>query len=365
MTGVARLTRPWRTAWWRHCVRTAIVVAACHAGGGVAEEPAIGIDVRLPQPMMANLGDTYRSVRMEPDRAAFERASSALERRHDLEFVETPLRAVLAEVAEKAGIAIGIDHKSLESAGIDIDAVVVTESFAGTSLRAALREMLGGFDLDIIFRNERLVVATAEATGTRLVRFFYPVLAGTDLDELMTLVEGTVEPESWNAVGGPAAIVPVPAEMGTGLVVSQTEVAHEEIVALLRGLDAALWTPDPADGAGRPRFVRTYLVMDPLLRDSIVESLADLCKEALPRGGDPDATITAMGDSVVVRSGSRPFHVMAAQLLTALQGLETIFVEEDEEENDGAGEAVNEVDDGGVRSIHFRVAGPRRRGDGR
>jgi hypothetical protein len=342
------------TARWRVFLRAVLVVVACQTAGreGAADEPPLGIGIELPQPMMANLGDSYRSLRLEPDRDAFERVSAAIAGRHDLDFAETPLRDAVAAIAEKAGIEIGFDHESLEAAGIDLDAALVTGTFKDVSLGAVLREMLGDLDLDLLFRNERLMVATADAAdaaGQRMVRYFYPALAGTDIDALIELVERTVEPASWDTAGGPAAVMPLPSQMGTGLVISQTEVAHEAIASLLRGLDAAAWKADPLDEGVEPRLVRTYLVLDPLLRDSIVENLADLCNGTLPHGADPDATVAALGDSVVVRSTSRPFHVMAAQLVTALQGLDTILVEDDEADE-------TEPDEGAVRPIRFEAA---------
>jgi hypothetical protein len=299
------------TARWRVLLRAVLVVVACQTAGreGAADEPPLGIGIELPQPMMANLGDSYRSLRLEPDRDAFERVSTAIAGRHDLDFAETPLRDAVAAIAEKAGIGIGFDHESLEAAGIDLDAALVTGTFKDVSLRAVLREMLGDLDL----------------------------------------VERTVEPASWDTAGGPATVMPLPSQMGTGLVISQTEAAHEAIASLLRGLDAAAWKADPLDEGVEPRLVRTYLVLDPLLRDSIVENLADLCNGTLPHGADPDATVAALGDAVVVRSTSRPFHVMAAQLVTALQGLDTILVEDDEAD-------VTEQDAGNVRAIRFEAA---------
>ena len=339
------------TARWRAFLRAALVVVACQTAGreGAADEPPLGIGIELPQPMLANLGDSYRSLRLEPDRDAFERVSAAIAGRHDLDFTETPLRDAVAAIAEKAGIAIGFDHESLEAAGIDLDAAVVTGTFKDVSLRAVLREMLGDLDLDLLFRNERLIVATADAASQRLVTFFYPALAGTDIDSLCELVERTVEPDSWDTAGGPATVMALPSQMGTGLVISQTEAAHEAIASLLRGLDAAAWKADPLDEGVEPRLVRTYLVLDPLLRDSIVENLADLCNGSLPHGADPDATVAALGDAVVVRSASRPFHVMAAQLVAALQGLDTIIIEDDEAD-------MTEQDEGTVRPIRFAAA---------
>lgn len=293
------------------------------------EEPAISILTTRPQPMMANLGDAYRSIRLGPDRDAFDFVEAALGEHHDLAFRETPLRDAVATIAEKADIGIGFDHEAFDNAGLDIDAATVSGTFKGVSLRSILHELLGDMDLGMVFRNERLVVTTADDAEQHLARFFYPVLAGTDVDELITLIERTVAPDTWDTVGGRGAIAALPGQMGMGVVVSQTDAVHDEIVGLLRGLDAALWTADEVDEGVEPRFVRTYPVADPVLRETAAERLADICNQSLPRAADLKATVEVIGESVVVRSTSRAFQVMAAQVLASLQGVDAILIEGD------------------------------------
>ena len=340
-----------RSGW----VAAALTWTACLAWHrAAADEPAISIVTTRPQPMMANLGDAYSGVRLGADRDAFERCSAALAEHHDLDFRATSLRDAVARIADKAGIAIGFDHESLEDSGFDVDVASVTGTFNDMSLRATLHELLGDLDLGLVFRNERLVVTTAEAAERHVVRFFYPVLAGTDVDELIPLIERTVAPDSWDTVGGKGAIMPLPGQMGTGLVISQTDAVHADIASLLQGLDAALWMPDQVDEGVEPRFVRTYLVADPLVRESAVEHLVDFCNEALPHGADPRATVDVFGDSLVVRSKSRAFQVMAAQMLASVQGVDAILLEEDMESDEAEPEAAAP---GGAHATRFRKAG--------
>lgn len=307
-----------------------LVGLGCAAtGAAVAADPSISILTTLPQPMMANLGDEYRSIRLGADRDAFERAVEALGEHHDIDIHDMPLREAVALIADKAGIAIGFDHESLHDSGLDVDEASVTGRFQDASLRAVLRELLRDVDLAVVFRNERLVVTTADEAGRHAATFFYPVLAGTDVDELAALIERTVAPESWDTVGGPGAIMPVPGQMGTGLVIRQTEAVHEEIAGLVAGLDAALWSADEVDDGVVPLFVRAYAVPDPVVREKAAERLADICNAALPHGADPEAAVEVVGDSLVVRSKSRPFQVMAAQVLASLQGVDTILVEDE------------------------------------
>lgn len=351
-----RVTRRWPGVIW--CAAAAVAgMAGLHPPLSVADEPSISILTTRPQPMMANLGDAYASIRLGPDRDAFEAASAALAEHHDLDFRETPLRDAVATIAEKAGVRIVFDHESLDDIAIDIDATMVSGSFEDMSLRAILREVLGDTDLDMVFRNERFVVTTVDTAAEHSARVFYPVLAGTDVDELVMLIERTVAPDSWDTVGGKGAIAAVPGQMGTGLVVRQTEAVHEEIAGLLTGLDAALWTADVAEEGVAPRLVRAYPVADPVVRESAAEQLVGICNDSLPRAADPQATVDVVGDSLVVRSRSRAFHVMAAQVLAALQGVDTILIEEDDEAHKPAGEDAPDAHATGLRETGLRREG--------
>jgi len=322
-----------------HRCRLAATVLLVLGGAATADEPSICILSVRPQPMMANLGDEYRGIRLGRDRDAIERAIGALENRHDVDLLDTPLREAVALIAQKAGLGIGFDHRALEDMGLDIDATSVTGRFEDVSLRAVLRELLDQLHLAVIFRNERPLVTTADQAERHAVRFFYPVLAGTDIEELVALIERTIAPESWDTVGGLGAIVPVPDQLGTGLIIRQRETVHEEIADLLQGLDAALWSPDQIDDGATPRVVRAYPVADPAVREAAAERLADICNESLPHGADAKATVEVIGESLVVRSTSRPFHVMAAQVLASLQGVDTILFEEEPADPEAGAEA--------------------------
>ena len=145
--------------------------------------------------------------------------------------------------------------------------------------------------------------------------------AGADLEEGVALVVGVFRQQ-----GG----------LQLGL---QARIARTRV--FLAGLDAAIWDGDEGDAAARPRVVRSYPVDDPVAREELAVSLVELCNEALPKGGDPDATVRVVGESLVVQSTSRAFHVMAASIITAVRGVESIVVEE--EESTGEQEAAAEV----------------------
>jgi hypothetical protein len=333
---------------WRPGValaRLLVVVLALRGGAGPGSAAAadeegtatstIRIHSSRPQLMAANLGDAYRGRRLEADRDAFEAACASLAEHHDFTFRDTPLRDAVAGIAEKTGVRIGFDREALDAAGVD-PATPVTGSFADCSADSALRELLADVDLATVFRNERLVVTTVDAARGRLVRCFYPLPSGVDVDAVIDLVTCTVTPAEWDTVGGKAAIVPLPERMGAGVVVHHDDDAQRQILALLAGLDAAAWQADDVDEGVEPRHLRIHPLPDPLVRDTVVERLVDLVNESLAHGADPDAAVSVLGESVVVQSKSRPFHVLAAEVILALGGIEAIVIDEEIEDDAGA-----------------------------
>lgn len=86
-----------------------------------------------------------------------------------------------------------------------------------------------------------------------------------------------------------------------------------------------LWPPLPI----QPVFVRVYAVDEDDTRTGLQERLLPLCNDSLPHGADADARIEVIGKSLVVRSHSRPFQVMVAQIIAAAVG-EELEIESDE-----------------------------------
>ena len=284
-----------------------------------------------PQPMLANVSDDYQVVRLWPRSDAVAEARDALEQPCEAaEFQETPFREFVAAVAQKAGVRISLDNKSLDDIGFDTD-TPVTATLTGRSFRAGLRDVLKNHDLSYVFMNDQIEVTTADrAAGTREA-VFYPVMPQVDVDEVAMLIEETVSPESWSHRGGKGTIVAPPAGMGHGLVISHASEVHEEIEAILRNLDSALWTPVDQDEGVTAVFVRSYVVEDDDIRAGLEDRLLELCNESLPHGADANARIDVIGRAIVVRSRSRPFQIMAAQIITAIVGEELeVELESDE-----------------------------------
>ena len=316
------------TAWSLTSLRVAAPVLAAdhHAGRSpltLASEEEGSDTVHAvfpshPQPMLANVSDEYQVVRLWPRSDALAEARDALEQSCEAaEFQETPFREFVNTVARKAGVRISLDNKALENVGFDI-ATPITANLTGRSFRAGLREVLRDCELAYVFVDDHIEVTTADRAAEMREAVFYPVIPQVDVDEVAVLIEETVEPESWSHRGGKGTIVAAPAGMGHGLIVSHANAVHEEIEAILRNLDGALWNPVDQDEGVTAVFVRSYVIEDDDLRTGLKQRLADLCNESLPHGADADARIEVIGRAIVVRSRSRPFQVMAAQIIAAV-----------------------------------------------
>jgi len=288
-----------------------------------------------PQPMVAAATASYRPVRLSGEASTAAILESLAKADATLSFAETPLRDWIVAIGGKAGIDAGLDMKPLEDAGIDLESAV-SGSSAGRPLLLAMRSMLDPLGLTPVVRHGRLLVTTREQAQdpAYLERFLYPVLPGNDLEEVRDLIESTIAPETWDSVGGFATVRPLPAGLGSGLVVSQTEENHERIAALLGGIDRAIWNR-PGEGPAA-RIVRTYAVADPRGREELAAGLVKLCNDALPEGKDPEATVQVIGESLVVQSVSRSFHVMAAAIITSIDGVDSFLIEEEDDPDEPA-----------------------------
>ena len=97
-----------------------------------------------------------------------------LEKPTKLEFIDTPLEDVIAQLKEYHQIEIQLDRGALDDMGIGTD-TPVTRQLHGISLRSALRLMLGDLDLTYMIDNEVLMITTREKAESRLTTRVYPV----------------------------------------------------------------------------------------------------------------------------------------------------------------------------------------------
>ena len=244
-------------------------------------------------------------------------------------FNETPLRDVVSQFRALLKVPVVLDMKALEDAGIDID-TPITFTGQGTSVRAALRRVLGDIDLTWMIRDEALVITTKERAGENLEDRLYPLPWGysiqgaIDFRSLIDLIHNTIGgPGAWDVAGGNGAIRPLGDAADAVLVVSQTSDMHDEIEGLLRGLHeralAEFGGPHDLPAAKTPT-VRIHHVADEAVRRDLAMKLVDLCNASLPHGADAQAKVTVVGECLAVQSLTPEFHALAGQLIRSVAG---------------------------------------------
>jgi hypothetical protein len=173
----------------------------------------------------------------------------ALSKHGSVDFAETPLREVMAEIGRQFQIPIVLSIKKLEEASVSAD-TPITIKLDSLSLESILRLMLAQAELDFTIRDEVLLITTPQDVESQLDMRTYPVLdlvysrsstskafVGADYDSLIEIITTTIKPDSWDDVGGPGAIDAL-GNAGS-LVVSQTQAIHRQIERLLSSLRRA------------------------------------------------------------------------------------------------------------------------------
>jgi hypothetical protein len=170
------------------------------------------------------------------------------------EFEDTTLFKVLDFVANYINVQFHMDKKVLAEAGITSD-TPVTFHLKDVPAEMVLRLILSDIgDCTYYLDNGVIIVTTKDEANSRLETQVYriddliysPSVAKNkdtsglftqkpnkvNYDALIELISGTIQPQTWDQVGGPASISPY---RGT-LVISQTAEVHQEIQKLLRDL---------------------------------------------------------------------------------------------------------------------------------
>ncbi len=172
------------------------------------------------------------------------RIEEALRRNGDFEFNEAPLCEVVDFVKSTYGIPVYIDKRALDDVGLGND-TPVTISLKGIPLGSALRILLGQLELTHLMQDEVLKFTTHEETANHLTRrvflvrdFSAPIgdVLGTaasvgHCESLVQMIQRTIAPNSWDAVGGAGRITAV--ESWGLLVVTQTDDVLRQISGML------------------------------------------------------------------------------------------------------------------------------------
>jgi hypothetical protein len=157
------------------------------------------------------------------------------------EFVRTPLNDVASYFAKRHEIAIALDEKALDQAGIET-ATPVTARVRGVKLQSALNLVLSQVGLTWTADNKGVCITTPEAARRRLVLANYDIRGlgfgpRVDASEVIDVVQATIEPASWSDAGGAGTVERLP--QASLIQVRQTYRVHRQIEQLFDDLREA------------------------------------------------------------------------------------------------------------------------------
>jgi hypothetical protein len=186
-------------------------------------------------------------ARQRPRRLASDAIHAALEDLSTGQFEEAPLGQAVRQLARRHSINIVLHRRALDDVGVEQDTPVSLD-LIGVSLRTVLERMLAPLDLTFLVKDEVLLITTIDDASQRLETKIYDVHDlliwesvaynegpyGYNYDSLIQVITSTVEPITWDNVGGPGSIEPFDGM----LVITQTQDIHRQILETFTTLRA-------------------------------------------------------------------------------------------------------------------------------
>lgn len=171
---------------------------------------------------------------------------AALEEKTVVDFIDEPLSGVVDHFKSTHKIEIQIDTRALDTVNLGTD-TPITKRLDNIKLRSALNLILHDLDLTWIIADEVMVITTPEEAENHLITRVYDV--GTlvtvqdpdgnrwqDFDSLIKAIVSTVEPDTWEDVGGLGTIAELEFRGAVVLIVRQTLDTHSQVEKLLEDL---------------------------------------------------------------------------------------------------------------------------------
>lgn len=184
----------------------------------------------------------------------YQSIEEALDEQTEIDAIDLPLIEVIRQLQDASGQNIVIDLPAIEEEGVTTSTVVNLQ-LRGVTLRSALKILLSEFNLTWVVENEVIkitsVMRAMGALDVRAYRVGRLLVAGEDkdqqLDHLIELVQSTIEPDSWDEVGGPGSIKSFPG--GNSVFVRQHQSVHHRIELLLTSMGRLM---NPSSNAETP-----------------------------------------------------------------------------------------------------------------
>lgn len=148
----------------------------------------------------------------DPTELAYKKAITALSKKTDLIWDDTPIRNVMEDLSKELDMIVELDKMAIQDAGFEIEDLQMYVVAGGRTVYSTLNSAFSDWDLTVVVRNEALLITTNDAIYADPEKYlatrFYNI---TDLEvdgqELLKLIQKVVDPQSWmDTNGGPGAI---------------------------------------------------------------------------------------------------------------------------------------------------------------
>ena len=253
----------------------------------------------------------------------------------DLEFKDTTLEQLAKRINAEFKIPAILDLPRLKSAGISPEDNF-TKSISGVTLRTALDLIYQEMGLSYTIRGEAYVITsraasdqqlthraydvtdlmTGKSLDTTVVQIRYPADIAQRIDALIKSIQSTVQPESWDELGGLGTMIHVKGRNRRHfIVVSQTEPCHYEVKRMLKNLDAKMDQSPAIVGDESEVSTRVYPVADSAVTAEQAQELLQLTLE----GADWSKPhfINVVGNTLAIKQTAK-VHAQINEILAAL-----------------------------------------------
>lgn len=184
------------------------------------------------QQYLKSLDKRAPKAKRSAPRAAEAAIETALTQPTQMDFIETPLRDVLEYLKNRHAIQICLDRRALDDVGINSDVPITAKRRQG-DLATNLDAILDPLGLTWVVRYDVLFITTKAEAESPCEARVYGVLRQVSFDDLIRDITGNIAPQSWDTVGGPGSLCPVPPN---ALIVMQTQANHRQIEKHYQGL---------------------------------------------------------------------------------------------------------------------------------
>jgi hypothetical protein len=173
----------------------------------------------------------------------------AMDQEVSMDVVDEPLDQVISQLSEALDVPIKIDGASMEELGLTVD-VPVHAHMKDVTAHSLFSGLLRDHGLTFTIRHECLEVTSIDAAEVNPLSRIYWLdglgVYNSDLDSLTQLIQTSIQPDTWEALGGPSTMAPIRFHQPNrcGMVISTTLSVHDEVSNLLENLRANNMGPD-------------------------------------------------------------------------------------------------------------------------